>query len=260
MNFNEEEMILIILLLTLGKIPIENCHKKTSNYNFKLDKDFFDSEKTEITAIKDGEEKKYPIFPFGIYDREKEEFIWLFNINESISTFIKNNSDVYGNYKLYEKLLTTRVNIDKKNYMALVALFVIIVEDLNKNFNNSPYISYNPVLFSDPDGKGDFFTLIKLDINCNYDFGTFYITIHNIKLVQMLRNKKLDASKNPSEKLTGYTEFKNKVNGTLIKYTNVLSKKIKKNFHFTFTGNLPKKLSKNLPKKLSHLTYFNKLI
>ncbi len=28
MNFNEEEMILIILLLTVGKIPIEKCHKK----------------------------------------------------------------------------------------------------------------------------------------------------------------------------------------------------------------------------------------
>jgi hypothetical protein len=98
-----------------------------------------------------------------MYSREKEQFIWFFDTN-SISSFIKNNSDIYGNYKLYEKLLAPRVNIDEKNYMALVALFVIIVENLNKNFKNSPYISYNPVLFSDPVKKLEFFILVKLDI------------------------------------------------------------------------------------------------
>ena len=248
MNFNEEEMILIILLLTIGKIPIEKCHKKTANYNFKLTKDIFDSKNPEITAIKDGEEKIYPAFPFGMYNREKEVFMWFFD-TDSISSFIKNNSDVYGNYKLYEKLLTTYVNIDEKNYMALVALFVIIVENLNKNFKNSPYISYNPVLFSDPDGKSEFFILVKLDINCKYNFSTFYSFVDKIEIVQMLRDKELEASKNPSEKLLGYNKFKKKVKVTLIKYTNVLSKKIKKNLHFTFTGNLPKKLS-HLTRKL----------
>jgi hypothetical protein len=253
MNFNEEEMILIILLLTIGKIYIEKCHKKTANYKFDLNKSIFDSKNPEITAIKDGEEKIYPAFPFGMYSSEKEEFIWFYD-TDSISSFIQNNRYTYGNYKLYEKLLTPRVNIDEKNYMALVALFVIIIEDLNKNVKNSPYISYNPVLFSDPDKKLEFFILVKLDINCKYNFSTFHTFVDKIEIVQMLRDKELEESKNPSEKLLGYNKFKKKVKVTLIKYTNVLSKKIKKNLHFTFTGNLPKKLSKILTKKLSHLT------
>jgi hypothetical protein len=65
----------------------------------------------------------------------------------------------------------------------------------------------------------------------------------------MLRDKELEESKNPSEKLLGYNKFKKKVKVRLIKYTNLLSKKIKKNLHFTFTGNLPKKLS-HLTRKL----------
>ena len=227
MNFNTEELLLIKILLSFGP-KIEECHKKTFKYKFDLNKSIFDLEKTGITSTKDGKKKIFPISAVGMYNENTEEFYWNDGMNDSMLIFIKNNSHTYGNYKLYKKLLTPIVIINEKYHKALIYLFIIIINNINKNSNtkDSPFKLSNLVIFSDAQSKIKLFTLIGLGINCNIDFKQYQklISLHN--------------EFNVSKELRGYSELNNNFKVKIIKDTNILSTKIINKSHSILDENL----------------------
>ena len=173
------------------------------------------------------------ISAIGMYNKKTEEFLWSNNLNDSILMFIKNNSHIYGDHKLYKKLLTQIVIINENYHKALIYLYIIIINNINNdsNIKNSPFKLSNLVIFSDTDKTIELFTLVELGIDCNIDFKQYQklISLHNEFSV--------------SKELKGYSDIKKNFKVKLIKDTNILSTKIINKYHSILDENLLKNLS-----------------